>query len=87
MLAQIEHVLLDRERLLRRTQTRRSLYTVLGKQEQQPEPGPEPGPDTSVRRGLFPWSMLGDPLAGVVFSLGMGMEEVVSERWFLQCNG
>ncbi|XP_032933915.1 protein AATF [Catharus ustulatus] len=49
VLAQIEHVLLDRERLLRRTQTRRSLYTVLGKQEQQPEPGPEPepGPDTS----------------------------------------
>uniref|UniRef100_A0A8C3Y2S9 Apoptosis antagonizing transcription factor n=1 Tax=Catharus ustulatus TaxID=91951 RepID=A0A8C3Y2S9_CATUS len=64
VLAQIEHVLLDRERLLRRTQTRRSLYTVLGKQEQQPEPGPEPepGPDTSVRRGWFPWSMLGDPL-------------------------
>ncbi|KAI1231733.1 Protein AATF, partial [Lamprotornis superbus] len=47
VLAQIEHVLLDRERLLRRTQTRRSLYTVLGKQEQQPGPAPQPGPDTS----------------------------------------
>ncbi|KAL2297473.1 hypothetical protein Nmel_016776, partial [Mimus melanotis] len=47
VLAQIEHVLLDRERLLRRTQTRRSLYTVLGKQEQQPSPAPQPGPGTS----------------------------------------
>ncbi|XP_041338788.1 protein AATF [Pyrgilauda ruficollis] len=47
VLAQIEHVLLDRERLLRRTQTRRSLYTVLGKQEQQPAPAPQPGPDSS----------------------------------------
>ncbi|XP_059721684.1 protein AATF isoform X6 [Haemorhous mexicanus] len=46
VLAQIEHVLLDRERLLRRTQTRRSLYTVLGKQE-QPAPAPPPGPATS----------------------------------------
>ena len=65
MLAQIEHVLLDRERLLRRTQTRRSLYTVLGKQEQQPAPEPEPGPDSSVRRGLFPypcWGVQGDRL-------------------------
>uniref|UniRef100_H0ZCK1 Apoptosis antagonizing transcription factor n=1 Tax=Taeniopygia guttata TaxID=59729 RepID=H0ZCK1_TAEGU len=42
VLAQIDHVLLDRERLLRRTQTRRSLYTVLGKQEQQPAPAPQP---------------------------------------------
>ncbi|XP_064250838.1 protein AATF [Passer domesticus] len=47
VLAQIEHVLLDRERLLRRTQTRRSLYTVLGKQEQQPAPAPQPGPGSS----------------------------------------
>ncbi|CAN8197484.1 unnamed protein product [Coccothraustes coccothraustes] len=45
VLAQIEHVLLDRERLLRRTQTRRSLYTVLGRQEQPP--APQPGPDTA----------------------------------------
>ncbi|XP_050837856.1 protein AATF [Serinus canaria] len=45
VLAQIEHVLLDRERLLRRTQTRRSLYTVLGKE--QPAPAPQPGPATS----------------------------------------
>ncbi|XP_030818293.1 protein AATF [Camarhynchus parvulus] len=47
VLAQIEHVLLDRERLLRRTQTRRSLYTVLGRQEPQPAPAPQPGPDNS----------------------------------------
>ncbi|RMC10614.1 hypothetical protein DUI87_12325 [Hirundo rustica rustica] len=47
VLAQIDHVLLDKERLLRRTQTRRSLYTVLGKQEQQPAPAPQPGPDSS----------------------------------------
>ncbi|XP_038013548.1 protein AATF isoform X2 [Motacilla alba alba] len=47
VLAQIEHVLLDRERLLRRTQTRRSLYSVLGKQEQQPAPAPQPGPGNS----------------------------------------
>ncbi|KAM3661009.1 protein AATF [Ammospiza maritima maritima] len=46
VLAQIEHVLLDRERLLRRTQTRRSLYTVLGRQEPQPAPAPQPGPDS-----------------------------------------
>ncbi|RLV97110.1 hypothetical protein DV515_00012160 [Chloebia gouldiae] len=44
VLAQIDHVLLDRERLLRRTQTRRSLYSVLGKREQQPAPAP---PDSS----------------------------------------
>ncbi|XP_077044933.1 protein AATF isoform X2 [Agelaius phoeniceus] len=47
VLAQIEHVLLDRERLLRRTQTRRSLYTVLGRQEPQPAPAPQPGPGSS----------------------------------------
>ncbi|KAM4760456.1 protein AATF [Cyanocitta cristata] len=47
VLAQIDHVLMDRERLLRRTQTRRSVYTVLGKQEQQPPPAPQPGPENS----------------------------------------
>ncbi|NXH46311.1 AATF protein, partial [Dicaeum eximium] len=51
VLAQMEHVLLDRERLLRRTQTRRSPYTVLGKEQQQPAPQPpqppQPGPGNS----------------------------------------
>lgn len=53
VLAQIDHVLMDRERLLRRTQTRRSVYTVLGKQEQQPPPAPQPGPENSVRGGVI----------------------------------
>ncbi|KAJ7420109.1 Protein AATF [Pitangus sulphuratus] len=47
ILAQIDHILMDRERLLRRTQTRRSVYAVLGKQEPQPPPAPQPGPDHS----------------------------------------
>uniref|UniRef100_A0A8C5U108 Apoptosis antagonizing transcription factor n=1 Tax=Malurus cyaneus samueli TaxID=2593467 RepID=A0A8C5U108_9PASS len=47
VVAQIDHVLMDRERLLRRTQTRRSLYPVLGKPEQEPPPAPQPGPDSS----------------------------------------
>ncbi|XP_027739607.1 protein AATF [Empidonax traillii] len=47
ILAQIDHILMDRERLLRRTQTRRSVYAVLGKQEPQPPPTPQPGPDHS----------------------------------------
>ncbi|XP_068011081.1 protein AATF [Melanerpes formicivorus] len=44
ILAQIDHILLDKERLLRRTQTKRSVYTVLGKQEQEPPPLPQPVP-------------------------------------------
>ncbi|XP_028628287.1 protein AATF [Grammomys surdaster] len=38
ILTQIDHILMDKERLLRRTQTKRSAYRVLGK----PEPVPEP---------------------------------------------
>lgn len=38
ILTQIDHILMDKERLLRRTQTKRSVYRVLGK----PEPAPEP---------------------------------------------
>ncbi|XP_008941735.1 PREDICTED: protein AATF, partial [Merops nubicus] len=45
ILTQIDHILMDKERLLRRTQTKRSVYTVLGKKE--PQPAPEPVPDSS----------------------------------------
>lgn len=38
ILTQIDHILMDKERLLRRTQTKRSVYRILGK----PEPAPEP---------------------------------------------
>ncbi|XP_038184740.1 protein AATF isoform X2 [Arvicola amphibius] len=38
ILTQIDHILMDKERLLRRTQTKRSVYQVLGK----PEPAPAP---------------------------------------------
>ncbi|XP_064021964.1 protein AATF [Pogoniulus pusillus] len=44
ILAQIDHILLDKERLLRRTQTKRSVYTVVGKQEPEPPPLPQPLP-------------------------------------------
>ncbi|XP_051665373.1 protein AATF [Manacus candei] len=47
ILTQIDHILMDKERLLRRTQTKRSVYTVLGKQEQEPQPAPQPGPENS----------------------------------------
>lgn len=42
ILTQIDHILMDKERLLRRTQTKRSVYRVLGK----PEPVPEPVAET-----------------------------------------
>ncbi|XP_053223469.1 protein AATF isoform X2 [Podarcis raffonei] len=42
ILTQIDHILMDRERLLRRTRTKRSAYRVLGKLQ----PAPEPLPDT-----------------------------------------
>lgn len=42
ILTQIDHILMDKERLLRRTQTKRSAYRVLGK----PEPVPEPVAET-----------------------------------------
>ncbi|XP_044286219.1 protein AATF isoform X1 [Varanus komodoensis] len=38
VLTQIDHILMDRERLLRRTWTKRSAYKVLGKRERGPEP-------------------------------------------------
>ncbi|XP_015275995.1 PREDICTED: protein AATF [Gekko japonicus] len=41
ILTQIEHILMDKERLLRRTQTKRSVYRVLGKPLREPEPLPE----------------------------------------------
>uniref|UniRef100_H0X9U2 Apoptosis antagonizing transcription factor n=2 Tax=Otolemur garnettii TaxID=30611 RepID=H0X9U2_OTOGA len=41
ILTQIDHILLDKERLLRRTQTKRSIYRVLGKPEPVAQPVPE----------------------------------------------
>ncbi|XP_028563193.2 protein AATF isoform X1 [Podarcis muralis] len=40
ILTQIDHILMDRERLLRRTRTKRSAYRVLGKLQPAPEPLP-----------------------------------------------
>ncbi|XP_027806104.1 protein AATF isoform X2 [Marmota flaviventris] len=41
ILTQIDHILMDKERLLRRTQTKRSVYRVLGKPEPVAQPVPE----------------------------------------------
>ncbi|KAM6175026.1 protein AATF [Erethizon dorsatum] len=41
ILTQIDHILMDKERLLRRTQTKRSVYRVLGKSEPAAPPVPE----------------------------------------------
>uniref|UniRef100_A0A452E3Z3 Apoptosis antagonizing transcription factor n=1 Tax=Capra hircus TaxID=9925 RepID=A0A452E3Z3_CAPHI len=41
ILTQIDHILMDKERLLRRTQTKRSVYRVLGKPEPAVQPVPE----------------------------------------------
>uniref|UniRef100_G1T7E3 Apoptosis antagonizing transcription factor n=1 Tax=Oryctolagus cuniculus TaxID=9986 RepID=G1T7E3_RABIT len=41
ILTQIDHILMDKERLLRRTQTKRSVYRVLGKPELAAQPVPE----------------------------------------------
>nr|XP_006213426.1 protein AATF [Vicugna pacos] len=41
ILTQIDHILMDKERLLRRTQTKRSVYRVLGKPEPAAQPVPE----------------------------------------------
>lgn len=41
ILTQIDHILMDKERLLRRTQTKRSVYQVLGKPEPAAQPVPE----------------------------------------------
>ncbi|XP_072738486.1 protein AATF [Ciconia boyciana] len=47
ILTQIDHIMMDKERLLRRTQTKRSVYTVLGKKEQESHPVPESLPENS----------------------------------------
>ncbi|XP_009956840.1 PREDICTED: protein AATF, partial [Leptosomus discolor] len=47
ILTQIDHIMMDKERLLRRTQTKRSVYTVLGKQERETHPVPESLPENS----------------------------------------
>ncbi|XP_065588174.1 protein AATF [Cyrtonyx montezumae] len=47
ILTQIDHILMDKERLLRRTQTKRSVYRVLGKKEQESHPAPEHLPENS----------------------------------------
>lgn len=49
ILTQIDHILMDKERLLRRTQTKRSVYRVLGKEEQDSHSVPEHLPENSVR--------------------------------------
>ncbi|XP_059685362.1 protein AATF [Gavia stellata] len=54
ILTQIDHIMMDKERLLRRTQTKRSVYTVLGKQEQESHPVSESLPENSVREVLPP---------------------------------
>ncbi|XP_007946080.1 protein AATF [Orycteropus afer afer] len=41
ILTQIDHILMDKERLLRRTQTKRSIYQVLGRLEPATQPVPE----------------------------------------------
>ncbi|XP_035199168.1 protein AATF isoform X3 [Oxyura jamaicensis] len=47
ILTQIDHIMMDKERLLRRTQTKRSVYKVLGKKEQESQPVPESLPENS----------------------------------------
>ncbi|XP_056413519.1 protein AATF [Hyla sarda] len=48
ILTQIEQIIVDKERLLRRTQTKRSLYRILGKSRQDSEPEPECVPDEKM---------------------------------------
>ncbi|KAH1178755.1 protein AATF [Mauremys mutica] len=47
ILTQIDQIMMDKERLLRRTQTKRSVYRVLGKLEQESQPVPESLPGCS----------------------------------------
>uniref|UniRef100_A0A8C8RZ67 Apoptosis antagonizing transcription factor n=1 Tax=Pelusios castaneus TaxID=367368 RepID=A0A8C8RZ67_9SAUR len=47
ILTQIDHIMMDKERLLRRTQTKRSVYRVLGKLEQESQLVPESLPGCS----------------------------------------
>ncbi|XP_069827579.1 protein AATF [Dendropsophus ebraccatus] len=48
ILMQVEQIMMDKERLLRRTQTKRSLYRILGKSRQDSEPEPERVPDEKM---------------------------------------
>ncbi|KAM4047301.1 protein AATF [Anomaloglossus baeobatrachus] len=45
---QVEQIMMDKERLLRRTQTKRSLYRILGKSQQDSAPEPEHVPDETM---------------------------------------
>ncbi|KAM9117796.1 protein AATF [Pangshura tecta] len=47
ILTQIDQIMMDKERLLRRTQTKRSVYRVLGKLEQESQPVPKSLPGCS----------------------------------------
>uniref|UniRef100_A0A452IPG6 Uncharacterized protein n=1 Tax=Gopherus agassizii TaxID=38772 RepID=A0A452IPG6_9SAUR len=47
VLTQIDHIMMDKARLLQRTQTKRSVYRVLGKLEQESQPVPESLPGCS----------------------------------------
>ncbi|XP_069917147.1 protein AATF isoform X4 [Oryctolagus cuniculus] len=53
ILTQIDHILMDKERLLRRTQTKRSVYRVLGKPELAAQPVPESLPGELLLRELI----------------------------------
>ncbi|KAG8588868.1 hypothetical protein GDO81_006132 [Engystomops pustulosus] len=48
ILMQVEQILMDKARLLRRTQTKRSLYRILGKSQQDLAPEPEQVPDETL---------------------------------------
>uniref|UniRef100_A0A7N4PZZ8 Apoptosis antagonizing transcription factor n=1 Tax=Sarcophilus harrisii TaxID=9305 RepID=A0A7N4PZZ8_SARHA len=53
ILTQIDHILMDKERLLRRTQTKRSVYRVLGRAEPVAQPIPENLPGQPLLRELI----------------------------------
>ncbi|XP_073522803.1 protein AATF isoform X2 [Phyllobates terribilis] len=48
ILMQVEQIMMDKERLLRRTQTKRSLYRILGKARQDSAPEQERVPDETM---------------------------------------
>ncbi|KAM3933708.1 protein AATF [Leptodactylus fuscus] len=48
ILMQVEQIMMDKERLLRRTQTKRSIYRILGKSRQDSAPEPECVPDETM---------------------------------------
>ncbi|ETE64284.1 Protein AATF, partial [Ophiophagus hannah] len=53
ILTQVDHILMDKERLLRRTQTKRSAYRVLGKNPSAAEVLPETELDETLLRELI----------------------------------